>query len=302
METNTIYIVQAYSERYEFWGDTQEPVDGLFSFPIVGYDTEGEGPDAPRRAHCEVAQHEVPARQARDDRRGDLNQRSPGVRSQIGARTQCGACRRSRLDLWEWIMTKEKLELRYYKRMWIVVTVATVIGLGLTVTLNVMHAPPTLGARLVGGTPPLFVLLCLELISRIPATSRLLSGARVFASIVVVGLSFAISYEQQREFVQSLGFEGWIAYAFPVIIDGAMVVSTLSLVEVTRKVRLLRPMVEAQADPAPARPVVVTPEIIKAEQAGQAFREAAERLRQESTVAALNGKPVAIPMPAESAA
>jgi hypothetical protein len=188
-------------------------------------------------------------------------------------------------------MSKEQLELRYYKRMWIVVTVATVIGLGLTVTLNVMHAPPTLGARLVGGTPPLFVLLCLELISRIPATSRLLSGARIFASVVVVGLSFGISYEQQREFVQGLGFGGWIAYAFPVIIDGAMVVSTLSLVEVTRKVRELRPIVMTQVSPQSARPVVVTPEIVQAELAGQRFREAAARLRTESTVASLNGKP-----------
>lgn len=199
-------------------------------------------------------------------------------------------------------MSKEKLELRYYKRMWIVVTAATVIGLGLTVTLNVMHAPPTIGARLVGGTPPLFVLLCLELISRIPATSKLLSGARVFASIVVVGLSFGISYEQQREFVLHLGFEGWIAYAFPVIIDGAMVVSTLSLVEVTRKVRILRPLVMAQADLTPAARVMVTPEIVQAERAGQAFREAAAKLRQESTVAALNGKPVTVPAFVEAAA
>ncbi len=199
-------------------------------------------------------------------------------------------------------MSKEKLELRYYTRMWIVVTVATVIGLGLTVTLNVMHAPPTLGARLVGGTPPLFVLLCLELISRIPATSKLLSGARIFASIVVVGLSFGISYEQQREFVQSLGFGGWVAYAFPVIIDGAMVVSTLSLVEVTRKVRALRPLVMDQANPAPVRPVVVTPEVVKAELAGQRFREAAARMRTDSTVAALNGKPVDAPILVESAA
>jgi hypothetical protein len=198
-------------------------------------------------------------------------------------------------------MTKEKLELRYYKRMWIVVTVATVIGLGLTVTLNVMHAPPTLGARLVGGTPPLFVLLCLELISRIPATSRLLSGARIFASVVVVGLSFGISYEQQREFVQSLGFGGWVAYAVPVIIDGAMVVSTLSLVEVTRKVRTLRPLVMTQDNPAPLRSVVVTPEIVQAEQAGQRFREAAAKLRQESTVAALNWKPVDVPQFVEAA-
>jgi hypothetical protein len=199
-------------------------------------------------------------------------------------------------------MSKEKLELRYYKRMWIVVTVATVIGLGLTVTLNVMHAPPTLGARLVGGTPPLFVLLCLELISRIPATSRLLSGARIFASVVVVGLSFGISYEQQREFVQGLGFGGWIAYAFPVIIDGAMVVSTLSLVEVTRKVRELRPLVMSQDAPMVVRPVVTDPDLIERESRAQGYREAAAKLRQESTVAALNGKPAIVPAFVEAAA
>jgi hypothetical protein len=199
-------------------------------------------------------------------------------------------------------MSKEKLELRYYKRMWIVVTVATVIGLGLTVTLNVMHAPPTLGARLVGGTPPLFVLLCLELISRIPATSRLLSGARIFASVVVVGLSFGISYEQQREFVQGLGFGGWIAYAFPVIIDGAMVVSTLSLVEVTRKVRELRPLVMAQEGSPATSPVVVDPDLIERESRARGYREAAAKLRQESTVAALNGKPAIVPAFVEAAA
>jgi hypothetical protein len=198
-------------------------------------------------------------------------------------------------------VSKEQLELRYYKRMWIVVTVATVIGLGLTVALNVMHAPPTLGARLVGGTPPLFVLLCLELISRIPATSRLLSGARIGASAVVVGLSFGISYEQQREFIMDLGFGGWVPYAFPVIIDGAMVVSTLSLVEVTRKVRELRPQVLAQGAPAKVVQMAVTQADVEAERAGQAFREAAARLRAESTVAALNGKPVVAPAFVEAA-
>jgi hypothetical protein len=189
-------------------------------------------------------------------------------------------------------MSKEQLELRYYRRMWIFVTVTTVMGLGLTTVLNVMHAPPSLGGRIVGGAPPVFVLFCLELISRIPATNRLRSAFRVAASILVTGISFAISYEQQREFVMELGFDGWIAYAFPVIIDGAMVVSTLSLVEVTRKVRELRPIVMTQVSPQSARPVVVTPEIVQAELAGQRFREAAARLRTESTVASLNGKPI----------
>lgn len=197
-------------------------------------------------------------------------------------------------------MTRIEIELRSYRRLWIFVTVTTVIGLGLTVVLNVMHAPPTIGARIVGGTPPVFVLFCLELISRIPATSRLRSGFRVAASIVVTGLSFAVSYEQQREFVMELGFDGWVAYVFPVIIDGAMVVSTLSLVEVTVKVRMLRTEAATESQPVVA-PVVVTPEVLDAERAGQRFREAAAKLRTESTMAALNGKPVEVPAFVEAA-
>jgi hypothetical protein len=188
-------------------------------------------------------------------------------------------------------MSKEQLELRYYRRMWIFVTVTTVMGLGLTTVLNVMHAPPSLGGRIVGGAPPVFVLFCLELISRIPATNRLRSAFRVAASILVTGISFAISYEQQREFVMELGFDGWIAYAFPVIIDGVMVVSTLSLIEVTVKVRELRSSL-APSSVVATRTVAVTPEVIQAELAGQRFREAAARLRTESTVASLNGKPI----------
>lgn len=199
-------------------------------------------------------------------------------------------------------MSKEKLELRYYTRMWIVVTVATVIGLGLTVALNVMHAPPTTGARLVGGTPPLFVLICLELISRIPGTHWSVSAGRVFATIVVVTIAFYISYGQQREFILDLGFQTDHAALFPIVIDGAMVVCTLSLVEVSRKVRTLRPLVMAQAETTPARVVPVTPEVVAAELAGQRFREAAAKLRTESTVAALNGKPVEGPMFVEAAA
>lgn len=191
-------------------------------------------------------------------------------------------------------MSKEKLELRFYTRMWILVTITTVLGLGLTVVLNVMHAPPTLGARLVGGTPPVFVLFCLELISRIPATSKLLSIARVVATFVVVGLAFYVSYEQQRDFISSLGFTAGHARVYPVIIDGAMVVSTLSLVEVARKVRSLRPLVLAQA-PTAVKPVVVSAAESQAELNGQRFREAAAQLRAEEATKRHNGKSVQAP-------
>lgn len=179
-------------------------------------------------------------------------------------------------------------ELSHYRRLWIFVTVITVSLLGLTVVLNVMHAPPTWGARLIGGTPPVFVFFCIELISRIPTTSNALSWGRIVASVIVAGLSFAISYQQQMEFIHALGFAGWIAYAYPVIIDGVVVVATLSLVEVTRKVRELKTAMEKAAAPSAALRVV-DPTFHLEDEATKAYRLAAQ-MRTQSGVAALNGK------------
>lgn len=181
-------------------------------------------------------------------------------------------------------------ELKHYRRLWVLVTVVTVILIGLTVTLNVMHAPATWGARLVGGTPPLFVFFCIELVSRIPATSQALSRGRIAASILVSVLAFAISYQQQQEFIHGLGFQGWVAYVYPVIIDGVVVVATLSLVEVTRKVRALRAELEAAGNGV--RLATADPTIHLENEATRAYRVAAARLRSESRMPALNGKPV----------
>lgn len=179
-------------------------------------------------------------------------------------------------------------ELSHYRRLWYFVTVVTVLLVGLTVTLNVMHAPKNWGAQLIGGTPPVFVFFCVELISRIPTTSKALSLGRISASVVISGLSFAISYEQQREFITDLGYDGWIAQVYPIIIDGVMIVATLSLVEVTRKVRELK----NAAAPAPASVGlrVVDPTFHLEDEATKAYRLAAQ-MRTQSGLSGLNGKP-----------
>jgi hypothetical protein len=179
-------------------------------------------------------------------------------------------------------------ELKHYRRLWVFVTVVTVLLIGITVTLNVMHAPPTWGARLIGGTPPVFVFFCIELISRIPATSRMLMIGRIATTTVVSGFSFAISYQQQVEFIHALGFVGWVANIYPIIIDGVMVVAALSLVEVTRKVRMLRAEMETAAGVGVKRP---DPTLHLEDERTRAYRAEVARMRNQSGVSALNGKP-----------
>ena len=42
-ETTTIFIVQAWVKDYEYWSNTAEPTQGMFSIPRLGYETEEEG-------------------------------------------------------------------------------------------------------------------------------------------------------------------------------------------------------------------------------------------------------------------
>jgi hypothetical protein len=181
-------------------------------------------------------------------------------------------------------------ELKHYRRLWIFVTVVTVLLIGITVTLNVMHAPPTWGARLIGGTPPVFVFFCIELVSRIPATSKAVTFGRIAGSVVVAGFSFAISYQQQVEFIHALGFVGWVANIYPIIIDGVMVVATLSLVEVTRKVRALRS--ELEKAPSMITKRIPDPTFHLEDERTRAYREEVARMRNQSGLSGLNGKPV----------
>ena len=181
-------------------------------------------------------------------------------------------------------------ELKHYRRLWVFVTVVAVLLISITVTLNVMHAPPNWGARLIGGTPPVFVFFCIELISRIPATSKMLMYGRIATTVVVTGFSFAISYQQQMEFIHALGFVGWVANIYPIIIDGVMVVAALSLVEVTRKVRMLRAEMETAAVVGVKR--IPDPTFHLENEATRAYREEVARMRRQSGLSGLNGKPV----------
>jgi hypothetical protein len=178
-------------------------------------------------------------------------------------------------------------ELEHYRRLRRFVVAVVAIGIAVSVTLNVMHAPSNIGAKLVGGFPPIAVFLCIELISRIPATSKALAVGRILGSLVVAGIGGAVSYTQQMDFVRHLGFSGWHAVLFPACIDGVMMVATLSLVEVARKIRTLE--AEAATVASPTRARVLNDQL--EDQRTLAYRTAAAQLRRDSLVSGLNGKP-----------
>mgnify|MGYP001596474844 CR=1 FL=1 len=198
-------------------------------------------------------------------------------------------------------MSKLNNELREFRRLWMFVTVVTVLLVAATVTLNVMHAPGGIVAHSIGGSAPVFMFICVEFIARIPATSRWLAAGRISATVLVAGIAFSISWQQQVNFMASVGYSGWTVYAYPVMIDGVMLVAVLSLVEVTRKVRVVRSALADLTDAPAVAARALSPQEMAAEQAGRKYREDLARARQDAAGGTLIRKPFEL-MPAVDAA
>lgn len=176
--------------------------------------------------------------------------------------------------------------LKQLRRLRWAVLVTVLTGIAASIAMNVLHAPDSLAAQLVSAGPPLAVFGALELVVRIPSSSRGLSALRIAGAAVVALGAAAISYAQQRAAVHELGFDAWESYIWPLIIDGIMVVASVSLVEVVRKIRQM-------TDPGSAAPTITarlraaadvheSPEVL-------AYRAEVAKMRRESSVAAMNG-------------
>jgi hypothetical protein len=164
------------------------------------------------------------------------------------------------------------------------VLVVVLAGIGSSVAMNVFHAPDNLAARFVGGLPPLAVFACLELIARIPSSSRVLTVFRILGALAVAGGAAYLSYAQQFAAILDLGFPHDQALIWPGVIDGTMVVASVSLVEVVRKIRQVTDL----SLPVPPAKVRVIADQFETP-ATLAYREAQRKLRETSAVVALNG-------------
>lgn len=169
--------------------------------------------------------------------------------------------------------------VKQLRRLRVLVLIVVLAGIGSSVAMNVLHAPDNRAARFVASLPPLAVFGCLELIARIPSSSRGLTAFRIFGAAIVASGAATLSYAQQYAAVLGLGFPHWQSMIWPGVIDGTMVVASVSLVEVVRKIR------QMTDQPSKAREWAdqfETPATL-------AYRDGQRKLREESAVAALNG-------------
>lgn len=179
-------------------------------------------------------------------------------------------------------------DIKHLRRLRWGVLATVVAGIATSVAMNILDAPANPVARAIAAFPPLALFAGIELISRIPSSNRWLSVGRIVGTLAVAGVAGSISYSSMVGTVQTYGLGGWRAIIFPISVDGLMLVATLSLVEVVRKIRQL----EAAAPvPVPAAPAAVVP-VLPVPAAPAAVVHAAE----PSIVAQVQAAPLPAPV------
>jgi uncharacterized protein DUF2637 len=160
-------------------------------------------------------------------------------------------------------------------------------GIVTSISANVLHSlvrPEAvrepgwrlLSAAALAALAPLVLFACTELVSRIPVQSRVLGTVRLVVTLAVGGFAAWVSYWHMQSVAFLLGETEGAQYVYPLIIDGMMLVATISLIELGRLARAI-----AKAEEA-ARPPVVDPEVTARRKAA-AVKGAQTRRRNQAT-------------------
>lgn len=126
---------------------------------------------------------------------------------------------------------------------WAVRLVLT-LGVAASVAANILHANPNPISRSISAWPPLALLLCVELVSRIPATLRWRASIRITATTLVASIAGWISYWHMAAVAGNYGETGSSSYLFPLTVDGLIVVASVSLVELNARIRSIEELHE----------------------------------------------------------
>ncbi|MGY4898612.1 DUF2637 domain-containing protein [Micromonospora aurantiaca (nom. illeg.)] len=130
------------------------------------------------------------------------------------------------------------------------------LGVAASVAANVLHARPNPISQIIAAWPPLALLLTVELISRVPHHRWYLGAIRVTAATVIAVIAAWVSYWHLVGVAARYGETGYgAAYLLPISVDGLVIVASVSLVEISARIRATSADTTATARataPAPA--------------------------------------------------
>ena len=135
---------------------------------------------------------------------------------------------------------------------WFVRFVLT-LGIAASVAANVLHAQDNPISKGFAAWPPLALLLCVELVSRIPVTKVWRGLIRITATGSIASIAGWISYWHMQSVTARYGETGSSSYLYPLTGDGVIVVASICLVELAVRVR----EIEAKAEGADKAETVI---------------------------------------------
>ncbi|MFR9781079.1 DUF2637 domain-containing protein, partial [Micromonospora sp. MS34] len=114
---------------------------------------------------------------------------------------------------------------------WVSVWLAFGAGIAASLAANIAHAGAGAGAKAVAGWAPLALLLCSEVMTRVPAPrSRLLNVVRLGGTVIVAGVAALASYRHMKGLALEYGEDWLTASTLPLSVDGLVVVASIGLV------------------------------------------------------------------------
>src|SRR6266700_5911761 len=133
------------------------------------------------------------------------------------------------------------------------------VGVAASVCANVLHARDNPISQAIAAWPPLALLLTVELVSRVPVHRRLLAFARIGGTAVIAGIAAYVSYFHMAAVVSRYGEHQPNPYLLPLSVDGLIVVASVSLVELSGRVRDALDRDAAPIEQAMATPTSLAP-------------------------------------------
>ncbi|MGW3615355.1 DUF2637 domain-containing protein [Micromonospora sp. NPDC005163] len=116
------------------------------------------------------------------------------------------------------------------------------LGVAASVAANVLHAQSNPISQIIAAWPPLALLLTVELISRVPHHRRSLGAIRIIATAIIAAIATWVSYWHLVGVATRYGeTEAAAAYLLPISVDGLVIVASVSLVELTARIRAATP-------------------------------------------------------------
>jgi hypothetical protein len=111
------------------------------------------------------------------------------------------------------------------------------LGVAASVAANILHARPNPISQGIAAWPPLALLLTVELIVRVPVHRRPLAALRLLATGSIAAIAAYASYFHMAAVVSRYGEHQPNPYLLPISVDGLIVAASISLVEISGRIR-----------------------------------------------------------------